>query len=74
MKRVTIQPDGWPVKIEECPPGHFMYEDQLCFKSEYMTSESDYKDIEVFNSGGEYFMPREVLVQPVTYEITEEEE
>lgn len=60
-----IKPNGWPVVIEDCPPGHFIYEGQLCFKSEYNTCE-------VFNSAGEYFMPREVMVQPVDYEWTED--
>lgn len=68
MKIITIEPFGWPCKIEECPPGFFLYEEQLCFKSEYSSD----NDIEVFNSAGEYFMPREVLVQPVTFEIKDE--
>lgn len=73
MKRIEIKPDGWPIQIEECPPGFFMYEGQLCFKSEYKTEASNYQDMEVFNSAGEYFMPRNVLVQPVEVVETEEE-
>lgn len=70
MKMVKIIPDGWEIMIEECPPGFFMYKDQLCFKTEYK-AEPDFTDIEVYCSSGETFMPRKVLVQPVVYEITE---
>ena len=38
-----------------------MFEGQLCFKSEYHTG----GDIDVYNSAGENFMPRDVEVQPV---------
>lgn len=66
MSELRITPDGWPVDIEECQPGFFVYEGQLCFKSEY-------NECEVFNSAGEYFQPRGIKVQPVTYEWVEGE-
>jgi hypothetical protein len=62
MKEVIIVPDGWMCMIEECPPGFFMYEGQLCFKSEYGMSD-------IFCSSGEYFMPRNIMVQPTKYEV-----
>ena len=71
MKQVKINPDGWEVKIESCPPGFFMYENQLCFKTEYRQENGD---IEVYCDSGETFMSREVLVQPVNYTIDEEQE
>ena len=64
MKTVTLVPDGWECSVEECPPGFFWYQGQLCFKTEYRSN----GDIEVYNSAGETFMPRQVTVQPVTYE------
>lgn len=70
MKSIAIIPEGWACKIEECRPGYFMYKDLLCFKSEYGANEGG---IEAFNVAGEYFMPRNVYVQPVTYEIKEED-
>jgi hypothetical protein len=86
MKRLEIRPDGWPVKLKDCPAGFFIYwqnsyaEGQLCFKSEYEESE-------VFNSAGEYFRPPigsvktagneksylEAVVQPVEYVWTDDE-
>ena len=69
MKEIKIIPDGWECLIEECPPGHFMYEDQLCFKTEYGKEDGD---IEVYCSSGETFMPRKIKVQPVSIEIIEE--
>ena len=65
MKEVIIIPDGWMCMIEECPPGFFMYEGQLCFKSEYGGTDN------IFCSSGEYFMPRKIMVQPVAYELRE---
>lgn len=75
--KIIIEPEGWPIKVEDCRPGAFMYKGQLCFKSEYskaidMGDGKARYDIEVFNSAGEYFMPRKVDVQPVTYVEVEE--
>lgn len=67
MSELKIVPDGWPVDIEECHPGFFVYEGQLCFKSEY-------GECEVFNSSGEYFCRRGIKVQPVTYEWSQNHE
>lgn len=60
-KTCRIVPDGWPVKVEECPPGFFMCDDQLCFRNEYGQNG-------IFNSAGEYFVTRGIMVQPVIYE------
>ena len=49
MKRMIIKPEGWKCKLYECPPGFFVFNDHLCFKTEYGP------DLEVFNEGGEYF-------------------
>lgn len=68
MKKVTIIPDGWECMIEECPPGFFYYQGQLCFKSEYAA------EMQYYCSSGESFMPRKVMVQPVICEESEEEE
>jgi len=70
MKTLILKPDGWPLTIEECPPGAFEYEEQVCFKTEYGTE----ADLQVFNSAGETFQPRKILVQPLDYEWVEEEE
>lgn len=62
MKRLVVEPDGWECSIEECPPGHFVFDDRLCFKSEYGTNDGG---IEVFCETGEAFVKRTVIVQPV---------
>lgn len=69
MKRLEIEPQGWPCKLKECPPGHFMFQDSLCFKSEYMPDNR----LEVFCDTGECFWGgtntdkdrEELCVQPV---------
>jgi len=69
MKRLVVEPSGWPCKLRECPPGHFVYEESLCFKTEYGSMESlgpkgaPGKDVkwqvgnhsDVYNEGGESF-------------------
>jgi hypothetical protein len=60
MKRLLIEPSGWPCKLAECPPGFFVCGDNLCFKTEYGAVGS-------FNEAGEYFVsdPTTTEVQPV---------
>lgn len=70
MKRMIVEPDGWPCTLEECPPGHFVIDGQLCFKTEYPAHELDPATkglpggklrwiignrIEAYNSAGEFF-------------------
>ena len=68
MRKLEVVPYGWPCPLMECPPGLFVYGDQLCFKSEY--GDNDGK-MDVYNSAGEYFHgpkdinPNVVIVQPV---------
>ncbi len=69
MNTYKIEPDGWKCLIEECQPGHFVYEGELCFKTEYG---KDSGDIEVYCSSGEFFMPRKIKVQPVILKIEED--
>jgi len=40
MKRMIIQPRGWPCAIRDCPPGFFVSGDALCFKTEYGAMET----------------------------------
>jgi len=52
MKEYRIEPDGWTCKLSEYRGGHFMYEGQLCFKTEYHDQQG-YS--EPFCSSGEVF-------------------
>lgn len=64
MKTLRIIPVGWPCKLKEAPPGFFVYNEHLAFKSEYGWDN-------VYCSSGEYFRPTDylnVMVQPVEYE------
>ena len=36
MKILEIKPDGFPCKLKECPSGFFIFNDELCFKSDYL--------------------------------------
>lgn len=33
MKRLIIEPTGWPCSLRECPPGLFVHNDIIGFKS-----------------------------------------
>ena len=35
MNRLIIKPEGWECKLKDCPPGFFMFRNNLCFKTEY---------------------------------------
>lgn len=61
MRRLIITPKSWACALAECEPGFFVYEDQLCFKSEYGPDD-------VYNSAGERFSDKTVIVQPVEAE------
>jgi len=74
MSRIlTIVPNGWHKRLDECEPGFFVHKDNLYFISEYKSS-SDSKFYEVFCSSGEYCHLNETtIVQPVIYEWEEVE-
>lgn len=57
MKRLVMQPDGWPCAYMECRPGYFVSGDSLCLKSEYGQ--------DGFGDSGEFFARHELVVQPV---------
>jgi len=40
MRKLTLIPDGWPCDLSECPPGLFLFEDNVCFKTEYGAMET----------------------------------
>jgi hypothetical protein len=69
MKQLVIKPDGWPLPLAECNAGFFVYNDQLCFKSEYAA------EMQIYNSSGENFCGQDrdkLIVQPVFAEWTDE--
>ena len=74
MKKLTLIPTGWPCSLEECPPGHFLFDEKYVgFKTEYRTSEGT---IEAYNEAGEAHSgrhcPDEVIVQPLEPKWEEE--
>lgn len=74
MKRLVIQPDGWPCKFAECRPGHFLFRDYLCFRSEY--GDDAYVESGEFFWGGVKSKEEraELIVQPVSAVWEEYEE
>lgn len=67
MKRLVMMPDGWPCTLGECRPGHFIYQDRLCFKDEYGSAGNSYNEAgEIFWGGTTDRQDRNTLtVQPV---------
>lgn len=74
MKRLIINPDGWPCKFGELRPGFFTFNDGLFLKSEYGT--------DAYCDSGEMFWGgvsnptdrNDLRVQPVVAEWEEYEE
>jgi len=69
--RLIIKPSDWKCKLENCPPGFFVHEDALCFKSEYCDSKNNV--LAYWESGATFVLGNKTEVQPVQYEWDEEE-
>jgi hypothetical protein len=67
MRRLVMVPDGWPCKLGECLPGHFVFKDRLCFKDQYGSEGNSYNEAgEIFWGGVSSEDERqELIVQPV---------
>lgn len=69
MKRFVIKPENWSCTLAECPAGFFMFNDQLCLKTEYVGCGPQ----GVYGASGEVFwggaktgaIRQKVLVMPV---------
>lgn len=70
-------PDGEPVRLDECPPGLFVFGKTLCFRSEYLTTleaPRRYQPDAYVVASGEYFWGgakdsadrSSLMVQPVS--------
>lgn len=59
MKRLVVQPEGWPCAYEECRPGLFLAGEMIGLKSEYGG--------EGYCDSGEAYARRDSIVQPVSY-------
>jgi hypothetical protein len=74
MKHLCLEPEGWPCPLSECPPGLFVFNNIVGFKSEYGRVDEDRRYSDVFCAdSGEYFWGGEsnkeareaLVVQPV---------
>jgi hypothetical protein len=59
MKRLVIKPSGWPCALAVCPPGHFIFNDKLCFKSKYFKESGGKIYSEVYNEIGDILGDRD---------------
>lgn len=41
MKRLVLEPEGWPCTLRGCPPGFFVHGETVGLKTEYGAMESD---------------------------------
>lgn len=70
MKRLILEPNGWECTLGECLAGLFVFDDSICFKTEYRTENGD---MEVYCESGEVFIGSSnskeerdnLIVQPV---------
>ena len=74
-KKLVIIPDEWTCSLGSCPPGFFVFEEELCFKTEYGHCEVYCKSGETFWGGTNTSKNRDkLIVQPVIVRWEEEEE
>ena len=52
MKRLILSPVGWPCSFQECPPGPFLFKNNLCHMTEYSNNEGKR---DAYCETGEYF-------------------
>ena len=81
-KRLELKPEGFPLKLSECPPGFFLKDNSVGFKATYLHSnESDERISEAYCESGCYFWGGDegnklgvdnVIVQPLISEWVEE--
>ena len=71
ITRIQIKPKGFPCKLRDCKPGLFLYERDVCFRS-------DYNEFYIIGSGETFWAGTaseeqrgDLTVQPMIYEITE---
>lgn len=75
MKKLELNPDGFECSFGECPPGLFLYDKNVFFKSEYTTNGRP----DAYCDSGEYFCagkpnPEDIsalIVQPLLWEWVE---
>lgn len=66
MKHMFVRPDGWECKLSECPPGFFVFHEELCLKTEYGTNEAFCSTGERFWGGTKTEIELgQLIVQPV---------
>jgi len=75
MKSMIIEPHGWPCTLSECPPGFFVFDDDLFLKDEYghESDETGKWYTSAYCSSGEFFRGgaktkkdrEKLVVQPV---------
>lgn len=73
MKQIKLVPYGFQCTLAECPPGLFLFNDEVCFKSEYLTGISPdayCENGEAFWGGTTLISERDkLLVQPLIIEV-----
>lgn len=78
MKQLILVPDGWPCSLDECPPGLFVWNDHIGFKTSY---KADDDAMEVYSASGDAFWyggrnyseRSKIIVQPVSAEWIDDE-
>jgi hypothetical protein len=64
-----MKPSDFPCTLEECNPGHILYNDKVYFKTEYR---NNLGRIEAYCDSGEFFcVGPEAVVTPLIYEWEE---
>ena len=75
IERIELIPHGHKCKLKDCPPGFFLFENEVCLKTEYGENDSYLDNGEVLWGGTNSEQTREKhIVQPLVVVITPESE
>lgn len=72
MRSISLIPHGFACDLNECPPGYFIFDGSICFKSQYGPNEIYCDTGEAFWGGVNTVEEKiKLIVQPLILEIEE---
>ena len=72
IKKIELKPDGFETTLKACPPGLFLFNEHVCFKSEYGDDAYCVESGEYFHGNTEGVATLDERVTPLIVEIENE--
>lgn len=71
MNPITLVPNDLPCTFDKCPPGLFVYDGELCFKSEDSTPNSEGLQEDAYWLSGQYWWGKAKTIKDRNAEIVQ---